>query len=202
MGTEAVCILRYKGEKTPGKALLETKELIVRGERRLVVPYESITQVDASDGILRIAFNGEDAELEIGAAADKWVEKIRNPRSLVDKLGVKPEMRVSIVGLDDARLASLVRSRTDDVHSGAARAGSDIIFFGASRRADLKRLAALRGKLKSTGAIWVIRPKGKQEITESDVMAKAREAGLVDVKVASYSETHTAEKLVIPVTKR
>jgi len=33
-------------------------------------------------------------------------------------------------------------------------------------------------------------------------MAKAKEAGLVDVKVASYSETHTAEKLVIPVAKR
>ena len=30
----------------------------------------------------------------------------------------------------------------------------------------------------------------------------AREAGLVDVKAARFSDTHTAEKLVIPVTRR
>jgi len=131
MGAEAVCILRYKGKKTPGKAFLETKELIVRGERRLVIPHATITRVDASEGILRIAFDGGNAELEIGVAADKWAEKIRNPRSLVDKLGVKPGMRVSIVGLDDVELISLVRNKTEDFHSGAAHADSDIIFFGA-----------------------------------------------------------------------
>jgi hypothetical protein len=48
----------------------------------------------------------------------------------------------------------------------------------------------------------VIRPKGKAVITESDVMAAGKKAGLVDVKVVSFSETHTAEKFVIPVAKR
>jgi len=33
-------------------------------------------------------------------------------------------------------------------------------------------------------------------------MAAGKHAGLVDVKVVSFSDTHTAEKFVIPVAKR
>lgn len=33
-------------------------------------------------------------------------------------------------------------------------------------------------------------------------MKAAKEQGLVDVKVVSFSATHTANKLVIPVAKR
>ena len=39
-------------------------------------------------------------------------------------------------------------------------------------------------------------------IRESDVMAAAKAAGLVDIKNASFSETHSALKLVVPVAKR
>jgi len=34
------------------------------------------------------------------------------------------------------------------------------------------------------------------------VFSAAKKAGLVDVKVASFSATHTAEKLVVPVKAR
>jgi len=33
-------------------------------------------------------------------------------------------------------------------------------------------------------------------------MGAGKRAGLVDVKVARYSETHTAEKFVIPLARR
>jgi hypothetical protein len=33
-------------------------------------------------------------------------------------------------------------------------------------------------------------------------MAAGKQAGLVDVKVVSYSDTHSAEKYVIPVARR
>src|SRR5205823_5147140 len=64
------------------------------------------------------------------------------------------------------------------------------------------RLSKLRASLKSNGALWVIRPKGRPEISERAVMAAGKAAGLVDVKVVSYSPTHTAEKFVIPVKAR
>ena len=52
------------------------------------------------------------------------------------------------------------------------------------------------------GALWVIRPKGRPEISEKAVMAAGKAAGLVDVKVVSFSPTHTAEKFVIPLSQR
>ena len=37
---------------------------------------------------------------------------------------------------------------------------------------------------------------------QADVLNAGKAAGLVDVKVVRFSETHTAEKLVIPVARR
>ncbi|HEX5141970.1 MAG TPA: DUF3052 family protein, partial [Dehalococcoidia bacterium] len=71
------------------------------------------------------------------------------------------------------------------------------------RLGDLRRLGALRGAIKPAGALWVVSPKGKGiEVKDVDVMAAAREAGLVDTKVVSFSATHTALKLVIPRDRR
>jgi hypothetical protein len=39
-------------------------------------------------------------------------------------------------------------------------------------------------------------------LKDVEVMAAAREAGLVDNKVVSFSDTHTALKLVIPKAQR
>jgi hypothetical protein len=48
----------------------------------------------------------------------------------------------------------------------------------------------------------VVYPKGQKHITEAGVFAAGKQAGLVDVKVASFSATHTALKFVIPVDRR
>jgi len=39
-------------------------------------------------------------------------------------------------------------------------------------------------------------------VTESQVREAAKASGLVDVKVVSFSDRHTAEKLVIPLARR
>ncbi len=50
--------------------------------------------------------------------------------------------------------------------------------------------------------MWILRPKGRKEITEGDTMSAGKRAGLVDVKVVSFSDEYSAEKFVIPVAKR
>ena len=55
--------------------------------------------------------------------------------------------------------------------------------------------------LSSAGALWIVYPKGRQEITELQVLDAGRAAGLVDVKVVSFSATHTALKFVRPKIK-
>ncbi|HXR09549.1 MAG TPA: hypothetical protein VN792_02170, partial [Candidatus Acidoferrales bacterium] len=56
--------------------------------------------------------------------------------------------------------------------------------------------------IKPNGAIWIVYPKGVKHITESDVLRAIRAASLTDVKVASFSATHTALKAVIPSARR
>jgi len=76
------------------------------------------------------------------------------------------------------------------------------MFFGAEDKEALARLKSLAPFLKKSGALWVVYPKGQSRITENDVLAAGRKAGLVDVKVVSFSATHTALKFVIPVSRR
>jgi hypothetical protein len=201
MGSEAHCRVDYGGQSAEAKVLLETEEIIVRGAMKLRIPFKEIERVAADGDALTFRWNGAETLLALGGQATKWAEKIRNPKSVIDKIGVKPGQRVSIIGDVSDELALAIEARSGDV-SRRVRKASDLIFLAASTREDLPRLAALRQSIASDGAIWVIRPKGTPAIADSDVMAAGKAAGLVDVKVVRVSERLSGEKFVIPVTKR
>jgi hypothetical protein len=203
MGAESQCTVQFSGQRSEGKALLETDHLIFRGTFRLQIPRKAITKADAADGSLRVTFPDGIAVFELGPAAEKWAEKIRHPPSLLDKLGVKRGMRVAVIGVDDAAFLAELATRTDDVARKTPKTDTEIIVFGANSVSDLARLATLRARLTPAGAIWVVHTKGKAAtLRDVDVFAAAKNAGLVDVKVAAFSATHTAEKLVVPVNRR
>lgn len=203
MGYEATCTLRIEGATARGTAWLEHKDLVFRGPKRLSIPLSSITSARAADGVLSIRFDGREAQFVIGNAAPKWAARITNPPSRLDKLGLKPGMLVLLIGAVDEAFASEVEARGARLARRATRdAGYDAIFYRADDRESLGRLAELKGSIKFDGAVWVVRPKGIKAITEADTMAAGKRAGLVDVKVVSFSDTLTAEKFVIPVAKR
>jgi hypothetical protein len=202
MGAEAKCTATISGKKAVGKALLETDELIFRGEDvRLKIPYKSVSSIDAKDGVLHIAWLSGVASFELGPDAVKWADRIRNPPTRIDKLDVKPGQLVLFVGIRDSTLREEIETRGAMVLARPIQP-VDAIFVAANERADLRRLATVQNFLKRDGAIWVIRPKGSPTISENEVMAAGKDVGLVDVKVVRFSETHTAEKFVIPVSKR
>jgi hypothetical protein len=202
MGAEARCTVTMGRIKAAGKALLETDALIFRGgDLRLTIPYREMSSVDANHGTLRVTYADGAAHFDLGAVATKWADKIRNPPSRIDKLGVKAGQRVLLQGLFDAQLRAELDGRGACVVSRAA-ADLDVIFYAASERAALSRLESLRTLLKPDGAVWIVRPKGNAAITEGDVMKAGKAAGFVDVKVVRFSATHTAEKFVIPVAER
>ena len=203
MGAESACVAHFDGKRSEGKALLETDHVLFRGAFRLKIPHASISKLDADGGRLSITYPEGTAILELGPTAAKWAEKIRNPRSLLDKLGVKAGMRVAVVGIDDAAFLEQLAERVEDVAARTPRKGTDMIFFQANAVSDLARLEKLRACLAPAGAIWVVHTKGKAAtFKDVDVFAAAKKARLVDVKVAAFSATHTAEKLVIPVALR
>ena len=204
MGLEATCTLRVGRKSWPGRAQLESDSIRFRGDgTRLAIPLKSITGVEARAGTLTVNHAEGTAAFSLGAAAERWADKIKNPRSLLDKLGVKPGMNVAVIDIDDANFLGELAGRTDAIVRGKAHRGTDLIFLGAESQKALARLASLRAALVPNGAIWVIHRKGKDaSLRDVDVFAAAKAAGLVDNKVASFSATHTAEKLVIPVSRR
>ena len=202
MGYEATCTLTFGGKSARGEAHLEQKDLVFRGATRLSIPFADITAAHADGDTLHVVFKGKPAELTIGAAqAEKWARRILNPPTRLDKLGVKAGMSVLCLSLRDEAFVEELCARGAEV-SARRRTGADIIFYGAPDRGALESLPGLVPSMKKDGALWVIRPKGVKAITESEVMAAGKNAGLVDVKVVSFSETHTAEKFVIPRADR
>ncbi len=203
MGSELLCKATCQGKSASGKARLETDVLHFRGgDMRLAIPFKEMKSVAAKAGTLRVAFPGGVAAFELGAAAPKWAEKILHPPSRLDKLGAKPEWRASAIAIHDEPFLAELRGRVAELVVGRAAKASDAIFLGAVRELDLARIATLKAFLKPNGALWIVRPKGRPEISEMAVMRAGKAAGLVDVKVVSFSSTHTAEKFVIPVAAR
>jgi len=129
-------------------------------------------------------------------------EKSYANRPLLDKLGVMPESRIALINIRDQFFLAQLEGRAADVSRGWPRKDSDLIFFVVESTAELKELVSLRVSLKPNGAIWVVYPKGRQDIREIAVIAAAKRAGLVDNKVVRFSNTHTALRLVIPLAKR
>jgi hypothetical protein len=203
MGNEAVCRVRFGDQVSEGKALLETAELIFRGDFRLRIPFRQITDLESEDGELRVRFDQGTAVFDLGRDAEPWATKIRNPRGLLDKLGVKPTHLVAVLGVQDEAFLTQLRERTRVMQEGSVMPDADLVFYEADRHDDLSQLEALGKAINRKGAIWVVSPKGKGiEVKDTDVMAAAQAAGLVDTKVVSFSDTHTALKLVIPVSLR
>jgi hypothetical protein len=202
MGSEAVCAVRFGDRLSEGRALLETGELLFRGDFRLKIPFRDITRLANENGELTVGFSEGTAIFELGPNASKWAVKIRNPRGLIDKLGVKAGHRVAVLGVTDAEFLSDLRAHALEV-SDTPLPDADIVLYEADELTALARLPELRRSLAAKGAIWVVSPKGRAApMKDTDVMAAAREAGLVDTKVVAFSDTHTAFKLVIPVAKR
>ena len=202
MGQEAACTVHWGKKVSTGKALLESTELIFRGKFRLALPFKQMKSVVAKEGELRVAFADERVVFELGPKAEKWADKIRNPRGLLDKLGVKPDFRVCVLGVEDAVFLADLAGRTAKVSDGRRRKDTDLIFFAVESRDALKRLRRLRAYLKSSGAIWAVWPKVQLQLREDDVRAAAMAASLVDVKVVSFTQTLSALKLVVPVARR
>ena len=197
MGREVRCLVRSGGDEAEAKALLETDEVIVRSPFRLKVPRSDITGTAVDGDRLTIEHaGGPPLVLELGAKeAARWAHDIANPKTLADKLGVKPGQRVRLVGdvdrgADRRRRAAGRRARRT---SCSCRSTTSPTWRGSRE---------LRSQIAPDGAIWVIRPKGGADLTEAMVLGAGRDAGMYDVKTARVSATHTGLKFVIPVADR
>src|SRR5215470_13403199 len=115
MGQEVACRARFEGKTSAGKAHLETDHVLFRGDFRVKIMFRDMKSVEPRDGWLEIVSPQASLDLHLGAASEKWAQKILHPPSRLDKLGVKPGMRVSVVGLKDEALNAEIAAKGAEV---------------------------------------------------------------------------------------
>jgi hypothetical protein len=209
MGYETKCKVRVDDGSGTRQAeaatvLLETDELIVRGDARVKVPRASITKVASRVGVVTVISPNATVTLTLGdEAAAKWQKKLQEaPKPLIDKLDVKHDAKVWLWHVDDAALVEQVERRTSNASTGRSATNCDVVFVQVDSTPALDRLDRAAKAIVEDGAIWVIHPKGKDGVADTAIFAKAKALGLTYTKVARISETLSAEKLVWPRASR
>src|SRR5689334_10708576 len=193
MGKDAEVAAQFPDGPDRGRLQYEPPKLLFRGAQRRVFSGEALKGVRAEGADLVLADGSRFALGEKPAAS--WAEAIANPKGRMDKIGVKPGMRVAILNVADADLAAELAAR------GAAPvndlAGLDLLFYAADSAEDLARVGDLVPALAERGALWIVSRKGKAAaVKDVEVMAAAKTVGLVDNKVVGFSETLTALRFV------
>ena len=189
MGKEAQVRARFADGEDEGRLQLEPPRLIFRGAVRRA--FEGATLVGArGDGADLVLPGGERFGLGEKAAAS-WAEAINNPKGRLDKLGVKPGLRVGVIGVEDMTFADELVER--GAPALADHRDLDLLFYAADSAEALSRIPTLLPAIAERGALWIVSRKGKAAtVKDVEVMAAAKAAGLVDSKVCAFSDTLTA----------
>jgi hypothetical protein len=208
MGYETTCRARVTGadgkvREAESTVLLETNELVVRGEARVRIPRNAIERVTTRAGVLTITAPTAVVALSLGDAAEKWRKRIEEPpKRLIDKLDVKPNAKVWVLAVDDATLLAQLAERTTQLLRGRSASACDVVFVGVEAENELVRIERGLKAMNDDGAMWVIHRKGPTGVADTTIFSRAKALGLTYTKVARVSDTHTAEKLVRPVASR
>ena len=189
MGKDANVRATFTDGADEGRLQYEAPRLLFRGAQRRVFEGDALAGLRAEGDDLVLA---DGSRFQLGAkAAASWAQAILNPKGRLDKIGVKPGMRVGVVNIVDADLAGELSARdagpVDDLTE------LDLLFYGADSAAELGRIPALIPALAEKGALWIASRKGKAAtLKDVEVMAAAKAHGLVDNKVVGFSDTLTA----------
>ncbi|MBL8613667.1 MAG: hypothetical protein JNL38_40380 [Myxococcales bacterium] len=205
MGQEIATTLTLGRKKLTGTALLESGEVIFRGEARHVFRAKGMSRIAAEDGALVLEGEHGVARIALGPKAAVWAAKLNSPPSRLDKAGLSKlagaGVVVVVIGEPDAAFARELGAIGATVKARAKSAPFAFVFAGdaAKCRAGVK---SARAMIAEDGAIWVVYPRGQRSFTENDVLATGRSLGLKDVKVMRFSDTDTALKFVVPLDAR
>lgn len=208
MGYETKCRVRVTEpggtREADATVLLETDELVVRGDARIRIKRLDIKRVARRDGVVTVTSPVATLRLSLGEpAAARWEKKIAEPpKQLIDKLDVKPGASVALIGNHDDTLVAQLSTRTTNVSRASNARNRDVAFVEVRSLDDLDRIERANAAIGDDGAIWVVHPKGPNGVADTAIYAKAKRLGLTYTKVARVSDQLTAEKLVRPLARR
>lgn len=192
MGREANCKCDWAGATVNVKALLETSELILRGEIRKRIPFGELKELKAQAGRLCFSVAGEPVQLYLGAAqAEKWAATLKaGPAPLARKLGITGLTIVRTIGpVQDEALQSAL-AQASQIPAG----NPDLVVACVETPQDLAAaIKSAKSQISKSVPIWIVYPKGPgKPLNESLVRTVLLAKGMVDTKVAAVSARLTA----------
>jgi hypothetical protein len=226
------CLAELDDRRGRGTLTLIGDQLEFAGTFSLRLQLTEITAVRVHRGRLEVVWPRGHAAFDLGRAAQEWAAALGTRRGLLDRLGVKPGAVVIVTGVDDFEFRRQLRGRASVVldwnqalavfahpratlgggRHGApdaageaqppAPAGADVIFLGLRQPSDLQLVERAEPLMARHGAVWVVHPRAGELLSQARVLAAGRAAGLLDVKVVRFSDTHTARRFVIPPARR
>lgn len=203
MGLELKTTMRMDGRILEGTAYLETDSLVFRGsDASITVKFGEMHSVESSPGWLEIRSARGLLLFELGAKAEAWAERIKNPKALAEKLGLAEGKKVCAVGkLEDWLKADIAQSGAKLAKSARGK-DFDVVFLAVKKKADLEKIPQARELLHDAGSLWVVYPKGTEDPRERDVLIAGRTLGLTDNKQVKVDDALTAVRFVVPAALR
>lgn len=195
MGLETICICRVDAESAEAKALLESRELILRAPFRRTIAIAAMRTVRVEGDALLIETGDSRIALMLGAAsAAKWAKKILTPApSLAQKLGIGHASPAFVIGeVDDPALTEALEGH--GAGPDAAKLSIAIVGDAAALDAALARHAAL----PAGSPIWIVHAKGpKAAFGDTAVRSQMRALGYRDSKSSAVSDTLSATRYAL-----
>jgi hypothetical protein len=192
MGREAICDCTFDGTTAKVKALLETNEIILRGDIHLHAPFHALHHVRVESASLCFNLNKGPVRLDLGATTAKsWEKKIKTPPpSLADKLGITDKTILRTIGeITDRALLDAIASAAQI----SARNPHLILACVDTPESVATTLKEAKSQLARSIPIWIVYRKGPgHPSNESGIRTTLRAQGLIDTKVSSVSELLTA----------
>ncbi|SDY71386.1 hypothetical protein [Herbiconiux ginsengi] len=199
MGSEAIGSVTIRDESGATlahahdvKALLESREFILRGPLRRVLRVDQLRDVAAEGDRLRFGHGNERYELILGpSVAARWAKKILTPPpTLAAKLGIAPERPAVVIGrVTDARLVEALLGATTGGEPGTP---PDLAIAEIDDAEGLENAVA---ELPTGLPIWLVHRKGPgTDFGDTAIRQRMRSLGFIDTKVAAVSDARTATR--------
>jgi hypothetical protein len=192
MGREAEGLCRWQGREGQVKALLESQEIILRGEIRARLPRAGLSdwRVDGEGLIIETPYGP--LKLELGAVeAGRWVAALSKPLpGLAQKLGLSAERSGYGIGM-------IVVPEIEAAMQGATAPDpqSAAMLISVLRTLDDLETALTVACDWPALPVWCVHGKGRSAVV-SDAMVRAtfRAAGYIDTKSSAVSADWTATR--------
>ena len=192
MGREATVYAEVGSEAGEVRALLESTELILRGEIRRRFPKAAMEAVLVEGDVLRFQVAGEAVALHLGAkVAQSWATAIaKPPPDLRAKLGLGTGARALLMGeIADEALAEATHGLL--VTDGAAAQMMIAIIDDPEDLTEAQRIHAGFPAVP----LWAVYPKGRGgAFGDNTIRTALREAGFRDTKSCAVSDRLTATR--------